>query len=879
MKKKLLSFFCIGAIMAFLGGCISLGNGENSSNQDGTHTHVWATEHSKDETGHWYACTDSTCEKKWRFSQHSETDGDCTTKDVCSVCDYLVSDTGHYLVSHIANDGTLTRYTDCNYCDYTTYKARSLHAMTDRDFSVQQSTGLSTVERYSDSRFTGLYLNGYHFYTMSNSSYQPVATMKSGALTTLKSYLNTNGYVGVRVNVYCTPSHKSVNRGGHITAEGVDWWFEQEKWVKSPVILTEQLTSLKIISTDDVFTDIYFGFEYVSTLEEEPVPEAQGVPDVSAPPSAIVENGRTEYKVLISADKMNEKLAAAMSYMQTLFLEATGCEIELEYDDAVDKRCRYISIGETSLFKENTPVALPTSYSGYRIVTDEVGNVYVVGGNDKSTAFGIVGFFEELFDLEFYTDDFYTLTEKSTVAYAAMNISKEATFDIRTIGFPDTWWANDYEQTGLKAMDYYDYMNEFGHAFLRYLPVGTYYQSNPEWYANYTPGGWDDWQLCMYSGKNTLRADLVNAFAQAVVNDIKANPSLTIFSLAHNDGSKKCTCSACSQTAKGYENSSLGGYKELSGYSGAYIKFYNAVIEKIEEKLNDSARFSELRFWLFAYTQTSFAPNSSIEPHAKLDVQFAPVAANYKYAWDATQQNGDTKYMLSSWKNYLEGKPNKFMIWYYAADWDSGWMRPYDLLGTLDDNLNLFKDDTYYVFFQGCGEELPNFTALHGYVTAKVTEDIETYGNDTAINGLITDFCNAYYGAGGSYVEAYYRAMVNVIRTNGNVNSHCATSVLSNGFTRGNWTASYVTDGLKIFDDGLKAILSGRTYGQLSAEEKAQYDRVEYEKLDVLFIALELYDKTTFSNYGNLFEEAKRIATKNGCTYLQNYYTSWANKN
>ncbi len=111
MKKKLLALFCAVTSMAFFAGCFG-GGGETSSSDDSssstpTHTHTWATDWSKDATGHWHACTDETCEEKSDSAAHTPNadDDDCTTAITCSVCGY---ETTAAATEHSWDDGVET---------------------------------------------------------------------------------------------------------------------------------------------------------------------------------------------------------------------------------------------------------------------------------------------------------------------------------------------------------------------------------------------------------------------------------------------------------------------------------------------------------------------------------------------------------------------------------------------------------------------------------------------------------------------------------------------------------------------------------------------------------------------------------------------------
>ena len=95
MKKKLLAIFVFVTSLALFAGC-GFGSGDSSSddssNQDSVHTHVWATEWSKDESNHWYACVEDMCTEKNEMGAHQyPTDyekDDVQHWQVCTECGY-----------------------------------------------------------------------------------------------------------------------------------------------------------------------------------------------------------------------------------------------------------------------------------------------------------------------------------------------------------------------------------------------------------------------------------------------------------------------------------------------------------------------------------------------------------------------------------------------------------------------------------------------------------------------------------------------------------------------------------------------------------------------------------------------------------------------
>ena len=73
-----------------------------------THTHTWATDWSKDETGHWHACTSSTCTEKNDVGAHVYDDDADTTCNTCGYTRTVTPAPGGFTITFNANGGTVT---------------------------------------------------------------------------------------------------------------------------------------------------------------------------------------------------------------------------------------------------------------------------------------------------------------------------------------------------------------------------------------------------------------------------------------------------------------------------------------------------------------------------------------------------------------------------------------------------------------------------------------------------------------------------------------------------------------------------------------------------------------------------------------------------
>lgn len=144
----------------------------------------------------------------------------------------------------------------------------------------------------------------------------------------------------------------------------------------------------------------------------------QGIHDLTSPDSTtdyLVQNGETDYTI-VTAKNISTYVNTAKQEFSELFERATGAKIGVASDEDVTTHTatgKYISIGENAL----TASAQIPDYDktvltkeGYRIYTKDK-SIYIVGGADIGTLYGVYCFFEIYFNFEQYTRNCVSLDQ------------------------------------------------------------------------------------------------------------------------------------------------------------------------------------------------------------------------------------------------------------------------------------------------------------------------------------------------------------------------------------------------------------------------------------------------------------------------------------
>ena len=136
----------------------------------------------------------------------------------------------------------------------------------------------------------------------------------------------------------------------------------------------------------------------------------QGTHIRTAPDSTtdyLVQNGETDY-TLVMSKSLSSHLNIAKKEFVELFERATGAKVGIATDEVVSTHTatgKYICVGNNDLFQSaNIPDYDPTELTseGYRIYTKDK-SIYIIGGKDIGSVYGVYGFFEIYFNLEQYT--------------------------------------------------------------------------------------------------------------------------------------------------------------------------------------------------------------------------------------------------------------------------------------------------------------------------------------------------------------------------------------------------------------------------------------------------------------------------------------------
>lgn len=562
-----------------------------------------------------------------------------------------------------------------------------------------------------------------------------------------------------------------------------------------------------------------------------------------------------------------------------LYSELTGTTLEVNYVNSaseLDANKKYFVLGSALAEENGLSQDGLTTDTGY-IVKKKSGSVYLYGKTGYGTLNALYGAFSQAFGLEFYTDTVYT--------YDSGEFGYDKIEDTVFNPSIDYNWASgemEYIASG-EASPNFNYQHRLGyvnswqiigggyHNFFEVLPKETYKAAHPDWYTTATnPGGesFDTLSLAygLESADNDVMATAVADYVYDYITEQKNNhveKSMFVFGQPDNWGWSN---SSYSQAIK----------NKYGAYSAEYILFMNKVAKILDEKYTFGRR---LQLALLAYNATLETPTYSDDlkfyngDEVYMGVIFAPIESNLYLRLDSPA-NGYSEHnesndgyaeiygktnqyyynQLLSWKRFLNG--GELSVFYYSAHYDNYFV-PLDSVTNMGQKYKFFADNgVKHIYNLGqAGDDVhTDWYALKTYMGKKYAEN----ASRTDADGLILNFCKAYYGAAGEIMYELYKAEVAQYKVASDywINQKGADPTgghLIRGylFNRNCWggNSNLLLGWYGKIENALATVESGSEY----------YNRIKIEGLNIRYLLAGVFGNTTKGSMSDISADAKSL--------------------
>lgn len=412
----------------------------------------------------------------------------------------------------------------------------------------------------------------------------------------------------------------------------------------------------------------------------------------------LVKDGKTDY-VLVLPEQMNSYLLTARNEFVDLFSDATGIEISFVSENAVTDASagKYISIGKTSLLEE-TGVEIDQkelSSDGHRIVTVD-DDVYICGGTDEGSIFGVYTFMRLTFNYETYTFDCMEIERTANKALKKYDVTDIPDFKLR-VKSSNTIASSDYDESmfatrmrynGTRSLELMNVHKNLDASAAGAASTNVAYWFPEETFDNvdehpdtYHPKWFSDnggEQACFtaHGDETEYEAMLKHAF-DTVEFTLKLYqpdeyPKKNAISLTHADNMNYCTCKACLEVMEHYDGS----------VASTQILFMNDLAERVQKLLDDNKDASWYRenftIYFFAYNMNWQAParyNVVTKEYEPIDekVILHPLVGAYiaveAYVMDSFEapSNVSLQETMLQWKMLAQN--SRMYLWNYGANY------------------------------------------------------------------------------------------------------------------------------------------------------------------------------------------------------------------
>ncbi len=440
--------------------------------------------------------------------------------------------------------------------------------------------------------------------------------------------------------------------------------------------------------------------------------------------------------------------------MQRIFKLATGATLPVAQgnQELYQENAKFISLGDTAYARSAGVSYDGALQDGYKI--EKKGNsVFITGGSNYSTLYGVYGLMQSLFDYEYYYKDTETCASRADLYLDEVSSFGGAPdFAGRAAGYGTMWAENDVvnpNRYGVKIYTNYfaPVSGQIFHNALEYAPYTKYGTSHSSWYAS---GGT---QLCYTAGGNaTEYAQLIDTVVASMKTAILADAGKQYIAFMGEDNHSVCTCGTCAF------------YKSYYGSdSAALILFINDVNAKIRAWIAEENVDTDIQICILAYLGYYQAPTENVDQLQLADgvsVLIAPIEIPYNMPFSE-----ETKRNFNQWKAVT----GKIGFWLYDSIWgnvegvDSA-LLPFDSFTGMQERYQYVQSlGAEFIFVQGQSETYglqSGFNNLKMYINSKLAWD-----TSADVTTLCNQFFAAFYGDGGREMQNLYDDMISYMQT------------------------------------------------------------------------------------------------------------------
>ncbi len=481
-------------------------------------------------------------------------------------------------------------------------------------------------------------------------------------------------------------------------------------------------------------------------------PETTKEPEETEEPLVIkedtlvfVQNNISEYTIIRPENSTDANMKAA-SELRSYVAKISGVQIPIKTDAEAAGEYE-ILVGYTNRSADGQFDAAKLGDEGFVIET--VGKkLFIAGSGVRGALYGVYTFLEEYLGCRFYASDFEKIPKRDVLGVQPIERDEQIpVFEYRDIDFV-TSRQNNF-QPKLKANGMYnntpaeyggkvEYVGGFVHTLEQWISVKEYFADHPEYFALNEDGTRQNtWgaQPCLSN------PDVLRLVKEKVRSLLKDRPDAKIISISQPDNGtaqKPCMCSECKKI-----------YAEEGAFSGAQIRFVNAVAEEFAKD------YPDLKFDTLAYHHTRSICKTP--PADNVIIRFCTIECCFSHPLgtckDVYAMAGSEKTIsedISDWAKVSD----KLYVWDYTTNYVES-VTFFPNFNVLLQNAKFFADNHVIGVYEEGNffSETCDFPELRSYIMAKILWN--PYMSEEEYWNYIDEFLRDYYGKGWKYIREY----------------------------------------------------------------------------------------------------------------------------
>ena len=451
---------------------------------------------------------------------------------------------------------------------------------------------------------------------------------------------------------------------------------------------------------------------------------------IAFPNNFLFSGGQSDYSIVVGIDATQSERTAA--YELQNYVEQIG-GIKLPILKRPKSSGKNIYIGYNEALYNKTHIARPADNDESFTYMTIDNNLFIYGGRQLGTMYGVFTFLERELGVHWYTTEFTKVPKLKQFALKALSHTETPEIRYRLDYFyhsvkDKAWMAHNLLNASNAVAD-----GRFGkisalrgvHTFETLIPPSDYFNTHPEYFGVYKGQRSDNTQLCL--SNNEMCLELIKNL-EKVISD---RPGYWCYDVSQNDNRYPCECAACAALVKKY-----------GGQSGLLIWFVNKVAEEIKKTHPD------LFISTLAYHYTRQAPTSPIKPADNVVIRLCDIECCQAHPLDECEENKKFVQDMNNWKRITKN----ITVWDYMTGFRH-YLMPFPNFDVLARNYQYFSQSNVIGILELGSWNAPwsEFSELKQWLVAKLLWNPR---QDT--DSLASLFINDYYGAAAPYVREYY---------------------------------------------------------------------------------------------------------------------------